>query len=60
MKKLIPVIVALFVGVAFSGMAIAGDAPDAACKKQAADKKLAGPDADKFVKECMAKPAEKK
>ena len=39
----------------FAGLAVAGDDPAAACKKQAEEKKLAGADADKFVKECVEK-----
>lgn len=60
MKKLIPLFVAMFVGVSFSGLAVAGDDPVAAgCKKQAEEKKLAGADADKFVKECVEKAGKK-
>ncbi|MBF0109677.1 MAG: hypothetical protein HQL76_10920 [Magnetococcales bacterium] len=58
MKKLIPVFVAMFVGVGFSGLASAADAADpvhAACVKQAEEQKLAGDKAKAFIDECVKK-----
>ncbi|MBF8272699.1 MAG: hypothetical protein HW380_1804 [Magnetococcales bacterium] len=59
MKKLIPVFVAMFVGVGFAGAvsaaetAPAADPAVAACTKQADEKKLAGDEAKKFIDECV-------
>lgn len=57
MKKLIPVFVAMFVGVGFAGLVSAADtAADpvvAACTKSAEEQKLAGDAAKAFIDECV-------
>lgn len=60
MKKFVPVAIAMFLGMGFAGVAMAADdAATAACKKEAADKKLEGDAAKKAVDECVAKAAKK-
>ncbi|MBF0139575.1 MAG: hypothetical protein HQL77_13310 [Magnetococcales bacterium] len=59
MKKLVPVVLAMFVGVGFSGVALASDKPAdpkvmEACKGAVAkDTKLSPEDAKKAIEKCV-------
>lgn len=55
MKTLIAVLAGLSMVLGVAGVSVAAEDHTAACKKQAAEKKVPAAEVDKFVKECMSK-----